>query len=111
MISESAAASVRKTGMPFGQLANLPTGRLCDAEAADAQPAPDVVTFSQVTRPSISDDGLYAAELRFGEARVMAVLAALVGFCYLVAGFTNGQLVERVRALIANTVHLPADDV
>ena len=30
----------------------------------------------------------------------MAVLAALVGFCYLVGGFTNGQLVERVRALL-----------
>jgi predicted MarR family transcription regulator len=27
----------------------------------------------------------------------------LVGFCYLVAGFTNGQLVERVRALL----HIP----
>jgi hypothetical protein len=32
--------------------------RLCDAEAADAQPAPDVVTFCQVTRPSVTDDGL-----------------------------------------------------
>ena len=30
----------------------------------------------------------------------MAVLAALVGSCYLVAGFTNSQLVERVRVLL-----------
>lgn len=74
---------------------------LCDAEAADAQPAPDVATFCQVTRPSINEDGLYAAGLRFGEQRVMAILAALVGFCYLVAGFTNRTLVERVRALLA----------
>lgn len=73
---------------------------LCDAEAADAQPAPDVATFSQVTRPSTTDDGLYAAGLRFGEQRVMAILAALVGFCYLIRGFTNRQLVERVRALL-----------
>ena len=29
-----------------------------DAEAADAQPAPDVVTFSQVTRPSTTEDAL-----------------------------------------------------
>ncbi len=29
----------------------------------------------------------------------MAILSALVGFCHLVAGFTNGQLVERVGAL------------
>jgi hypothetical protein len=31
--------------------------RLCDAEAADAQPAPDVATFSQVTQPSKTKDG------------------------------------------------------
>jgi hypothetical protein len=73
---------------------------LCDAEAADAQPAPDVATFCQVTRPSTTNDGLYAAGLRFGEQRVMAILAALVGFCYLIRGFTNRQLVERVRALL-----------
>jgi hypothetical protein len=73
---------------------------LCDAEAADARPAPDVATFCQVTRPSTNDDGLYAAGLRFGEQRVMAILAALVGFCYLIRGFTNRQLVERVSALL-----------
>jgi hypothetical protein len=73
---------------------------LCDAEAADAQPAPDVATFCPVTRPSTTDDGLYAAGLRFGEQRVMAILAALVGFCFLIRGFTNRQLVERVGALL-----------
>jgi hypothetical protein len=73
---------------------------LCDAEAADAQPAPDVATFCQVTRPSTTDDGLYAPGLRFGEQRVMAILAALVGFCFLIRGFTNRQLVERVRGLL-----------
>ena len=74
---------------------------LCDAEAADAQPAPDVATFCRVTRPSTTEDGLYAAGLRFGEQRVMAVFAALVAFCYLIAGFANRQLVERVGALLA----------
>jgi hypothetical protein len=73
---------------------------LCDAEATDAQPAPDVATFCQVTRPSTTDDGLYAAGLRFGEQRVMAILAALVGFCYLIKGFTNRHLVERVAGLL-----------
>src|SRR6202140_5555393 len=71
---------------------------LCDAEAADAQPAPDVATFCQVTRPSTNDDGLYAAGLRFGEQRVMAILAALVGFCFLIRGFTKPQRVEPVGA-------------
>lgn len=77
--------------------------RLCDAEAADAQPAPDVGTFSQVTRPSKTDDGLYAAGLRFGDSRVMAVFAALVGFCNVVAGFRNADLVGRTGALLADT--------
>ena len=74
--------------------------RLCDAEAADAMPAPDVVTFQEVTRPSTTKDGLYAPSLRFGDARVVAVLASLVGFCHLVEGFTNRQLVERASALL-----------
>jgi hypothetical protein len=49
-----------------GQSANR---SLCDAEAADAQSAPDVATFCQVTRPSINKEGLNAAALRFGEQR------------------------------------------
>jgi hypothetical protein len=53
-----------------------------------------------VTRPSTTEDGLYASALRFGEPRVMAVLGALVGFVYLVAGFANRQLVERVGMLL-----------
>jgi hypothetical protein len=56
--------------------------------------------FQRVTQPSTSEDGLYAPALRFGDARVMTVLAALVGFCHLVDGFTNGQLVQRVGALL-----------
>jgi hypothetical protein len=74
--------------------------RLCDAEAQDAMPAPDVVTFQQVTRPSVDHDGLYAPGLRFGDPRVMAVLAALVGFCHLIEGFTNSQLVKRTSLLL-----------
>jgi hypothetical protein len=73
---------------------------LCEAEAGDARPAPDVATFSLVTRPSTTEDGGYAPGLRFGEPRVVAVLGALVGFAYLVAGFANRQLVERVGALL-----------
>jgi hypothetical protein len=67
--------------------------RLCDAETADALPAPDVVTFHQVTQPSKPNDGLYSPGLRFGDPRVMALLASLVGFCHLVQGFTNRELV------------------
>jgi hypothetical protein len=74
--------------------------RLSDAEAQDAMPAPDVVTFQHVTRPSTNEDGLFSPGLRFGDPRVAALLAALVGFCFLLTGFTNAQLVERVSALL-----------
>jgi hypothetical protein len=58
-----------------------------------------------VTRPSTTEDGLYASALCFGELRVMAVLGALVGFVYLVAGFANRQLLERVgRCYMRRTV-------
>ena len=74
--------------------------RLCDAEAADAEPAPDVATFSKVTQPSKTKDGLYAPGLRFGDSRVMAVFAALVGFCNIVVGFRNADMTERVGELL-----------
>jgi len=59
-----------------------------------------VVTLAVVTRPSVTPDGLHAPGMRFGDPRVMAVLAALVGFCHLVAGFSNRQLVELAAALL-----------
>jgi hypothetical protein len=74
--------------------------RLCDAEARDAMPAPDVGTFDEVTRPSTNDDGLHAAGLRFGDRRVMAVLASLVRFAYVIEGFTNRQMVEHTSRLL-----------
>jgi len=73
--------------------------RLCDAQAADARPAPDVATFTEVTRPS-TIDGQHAPALRFGEPRVMAVMAAIVGFTHLLAGFDNPALVQLVGALL-----------
>jgi hypothetical protein len=80
-----------------GQAANR---RLCDAQASDANPAPDVVTFEQVTCPSDNPDGLHAPGLRFGDRRVMALMAAIVGFTHLAAGFANPQLTELVATLL-----------
>jgi hypothetical protein len=74
--------------------------RLCDAQAADAQPAPDIATFTAITAASSTPDGQHAPALRFGDARVMAVLAAIVGFAHLLAGFDNAGLVARVCALL-----------
>lgn len=77
--------------------------RLCEAEAKDAAPAPDVVTLQRVTRPSKTHDGLHAPGLRFGDPRVMALFAALVGFTHLVVGFTNAQLTSLVGDLLARS--------
>jgi hypothetical protein len=74
--------------------------RLCDAEAQSAMPAPDVATLNQVTRPSLTDDGQHAPALRFGDARVMALMAAIAGFSHLIAGFDNRGLAARMRALL-----------
>lgn len=73
--------------------------RLCDAQAADARPAPDVATFTQVTRPS-QIDGQHVPALPFGDPRVMAVLSAIVGFTHLLAGFDNPALVRAVTTLL-----------
>jgi hypothetical protein len=59
-----------------------------------------VVTLQRVTRPSKTQDGLYAPGLRFGDPRVVAVLAALVGFCSLIEGFTNHQLATRTSQFL-----------
>jgi hypothetical protein len=77
--------------------------RLCDAQAANARPAPDVVTLNQVTRPSLTNDGQRTPALRFGDPRVTALMSAIVGFCHLVAGFDNRTLTD----LMANLLHTP----
>jgi hypothetical protein len=56
-----------------------------------------MATFIEVTRPS-TIDGQHAPGLRFGDPRVMAVLAPLVGFTHLLAGFDNRTLVRLVTA-------------
>jgi hypothetical protein len=74
--------------------------RLCDAQAADARPAPDVVTLSEVTRPTTTEDGQHAPALRFGDPRVMAAMSIIVGFSHLLVGFDNKTLTELMGALL-----------
>jgi hypothetical protein len=59
-----------------------------------------VVTLAQVTRPSTTDDGQHAPALRFGDARVMALIAAIVGFCHLLSGFDNRALTDLMGTLL-----------
>lgn len=58
-----------------------------------------MATFTEVTRPS-TVDGQHAPALRFGEPRVMAVMAAIVGFTHLLAGFDNPTLVRLVGTIL-----------
>lgn len=80
-----------------GQAANR---RLCDAEASDAAPAPDVATLQAVALPSEAPDGLHAPGLRFGDPRVMALLSAIVGFAHLIVGFDNQALTRLVGDIL-----------
>lgn len=79
--------------------------RVLDAEAQDALPAPDVATFERVTRPSTTDDGHYAPGMRFGDPRVVALLASLLAFTFVIDGFTNRQLVARLAALLPDRAY------
>lgn len=63
-------------------------------------PPPDATTLQAVVLPSISDDGLRAPGLRFGDPRVMALLAALVCFAHVVGGVTNAGLRRLVSGLL-----------
>src|SRR5262249_944001 len=74
--------------------------RLCDAQAQDARPAPDVATLTRVPRPSKTSEGLHAPALCFGDPRVMALLAILVCFSHLLNGFRNRQLVSLMAGLL-----------
>lgn len=79
--------------------------RLCNAQAADAQPAPDVVILNQVTRPSLTADGQRAPALRFGDPRVTANMSAIVGFCHLVTGINNKNPVDLVASQLGTYSH------
>ena len=86
--------------MPCGPLARPPT-RVCATRKPQTRiPLPTWSPSQEVTRPSQTSDGLSAPGLRFGDPRVMALLAALVGHGFLIAGFTNRGLRERVAVLL-----------
>ena len=62
-------------------------------------PAPDVATLNQVTRPTATSEGQDAPALRFGDARVMALMAAITRLCHLITVFINHTLVQLMRSL------------
>jgi len=79
-----------------GEAANR---RLIEVELSSESCAPDANTLARVVLPS-QTDGLPAPALRFGDPRVVSLLAALVCFRNVVAGFTNATLRPLVEGML-----------
>ena len=73
--------------------------RLMTAQLAACACAPDPTALQAIVLPSVCD-GLPAPGLRFGDPRVMALLACLCHWAHLFNGLTNRSLRERVAELI-----------
>jgi len=73
--------------------------RLLEAQLEACQCAPDAQTLERVVLPS-TEEGLQAPGLRFGDPRVMALLASLCSFGHLFEGLTNSSLRPLVAGLI-----------
>jgi hypothetical protein len=73
--------------------------RLLDAQLQACACAPDAATLERVVLPS-THDGQPAPGLRFGDPRVMALLASLCALSHLLEGLTNRSLRTLVAALM-----------
>lgn len=73
--------------------------RLLDAQLAAYRCAPDPAALEAIVLPSVHD-GLPAPGLRFGDPRVMALLACLCHYGHLFHGLTNRSLRELIAELI-----------
>jgi hypothetical protein len=73
--------------------------RLMSSQLQACQCAPDPAALEAVVLPS-THDGLPAPALRFGDPRVMALLACLCHYRHLFNGLTNRSLRELVAGLI-----------
>jgi hypothetical protein len=84
--------------------------RLISAQLQACQCAPDPAALQAVVLPS-THDGLPAPGLRFGDPRVMALLACLCHWSHLFNGLTNHSLRELVADLIPgySTRHMTYD--
>jgi hypothetical protein len=75
--------------------------RLLDAQLQACSCAPDPSTLQRLVSPSTDEDGQPAPALRFGDPRVMALLACLCSFQHLFAGLTNRTLRPQIAELIS----------
>jgi len=73
--------------------------RLLDAQLQACSCAPDPSTLQRLVSPSVQD-GQPAPALRFGDPRVMALLACLCSFQHLFAGLSNRTLRPQIAEII-----------
>ena len=57
-------------------------------------------SIQRVVQPTVTDDGVKAPALKFGQPRVMALFLALTLFQHLIDGFHNRDLRQRVADLL-----------
>jgi DNA-binding transcriptional ArsR family regulator len=81
------------------QIGVATNARFLAALGEGAPPPPDATTLEQVVLPSCRD-GLRAPGLRFGDPRVMALLAALAALCHVPGGLTNAGLCRLMTGLL-----------
>jgi hypothetical protein len=73
--------------------------RLLDVQKITQDCALGEAALRQVTEPVVVDDQR-APGLRYGQPRVQALMAALLGFALQVCGFTSSELRERLAPLL-----------
>ncbi len=81
------------------QIGVATNARFLAAIGEGAPPPPDATTLETVVLPS-ERDGLRAPGLRFGDPRVMALLAALAALCHVTGGLTNAGLCRLMAGLL-----------
>jgi hypothetical protein len=76
--------------------------RLLDVQRVSQDCTLSSQSVERLVHPTVTDDGQRAPGLRFGDTRVMALLAALILFVHLPRGLTHRALRERVAGYLGN---------
>jgi hypothetical protein len=80
--------------------------RLLDVQRVSQDCTLSSESVNRVVQPTVTDDGQRAPGLRFGNPRIMALLAALILFVHLPSGLTHRALRQQVATYLGVT--LPA---
>jgi len=100
--------SKRLTNLPaLRQIGFTANRRLLGVQRLGHDPIRGAQAFTDLTAPIITDAGTRIPGLRFGDARVHALLQALLIHRLLPHGFTNRDL----RALVAPLLGTPTEDI